>query len=484
MAEEGRAIYAGAGIRVLQIDRPGAVVLRFEGACTPELARWLPAGLKGLAGTVAFDLGALTSVDAPFVQRLLDHAASRSGTVLVDPPPAALDVLRQLSAADRLPVLSCAAAIVPGGSIPDSVAAERLALLELENRHRLNPRWRRADADGGWLCPLCAMDVDGVRVVQVGKAEPHVLRRMRRHLLEGCMASRAGRRDPLPAVVLDAFLEAINERKRCEEEERKRGLARELETLQRKVESMRDLERSVDQAEARQRHLLPLQPAPDPLMDIAVLYRPLQAVSGDFLDFYDLEGDRFGTSMGDVSGHGVETAIILGMAKMALRVRFLGNGPLAEVAAWANADLFGELRRTAFITGFLASIDRRSRRMAYVRLGQPKPLLRRASGELVELEGGGLPLGVDAGARFNGALEERAVELATGDLLLLYTDGLIEAAAGPEQFGVDRVKACLRSAPAEAAPREVLDVLTADFGRFLGGAQPGDDVTAVCLRVR
>ncbi len=481
---EARAVYAGADLRVLQIDRPGASVLRFEGACTPELVRWLPAGLKGIPGTVAFDLGGLSSIEAPFIQRLLDVASARSGAVLVDPPPEALDVLRQLSAGERLPVLSCEAALLPGGSIPDSVAAERLALLELENRHRLNPRWRRADADGGWVCPLCAMGVAGVRVVQVGKADPAQLRRMRRHFLQDCLAARAGRRDPLPAVVLDAFLEAINERKRSEEEERKRGLARDLESLQRKVESMREMERSVDQAEARQRHLLPLDPPPDPIVDIAVHYRPLQAVSGDFLDFYSLEGDRFGTSMGDVSGHGVETAIILGMAKMALRVRSLGVGPLAEVAAWANADLFGELRRTAFITGFLASIDRRSRRMAYVRLGQPKPLLRRASGELLELEGGGLPFGVDAGARFGAALEERAVELEPGDVLFLYTDGLIEATAGTEQFGVERVRESLRAAAADAAPKQILDGLVGAFDRFLAGARPGDDVTAVCLRVR
>ena len=481
---EPRAVYAGAELRVLQIDRPGAAVLRFEGACTPELVRWLPAGLKGLQGTVAFDLRGLSSVEAPFVQRLLDLALARSGSVLLDPPAEVLDLLRQLSSGDRLPLLSCEAAILHGGSIPDSVGAERVALMELENRHRLNPRWRRADVDGGWVCPLCAMAVDGIRVVQVGKPDAPLLRRMRRHLLQDCLACRSGRRDPLPAVVLDAFLEAINERKRSEEEERRRGLTRDLESLQRKVESMREMERSVDQAEARQRHLLPLDPPPDPLVDIAVHYRPLQAVSGDFLDFYDLEGDRFGTSMGDVSGHGVETAIILGMAKMALRVRSLGLGPLSEVAAWANADLFGELRRTAFITGFVASIDRRSRRMAYVRLGQPKPLLRRASGEILELEGNGLPFGVDAGARFGAALEERAIELGTGDVLLLYTDGLIEASVGPEQFGVDRLKEGLRAARAEASPKEILEGLVAAFDRFLAGAPPGDDVTAVCLRVR
>ena len=477
--EDGRAVYAGAEIRVLQSDRGSTSILRFEGSATPELVRWIPAGLKALKGAVVFDVGGLGGIDAPFAQRVLDH-----GAALVDPPAELLDLLRQLTAVDRLPILSCAAAVLSGGSIPDSVAQERVAMMELENRHRLNPRWRKADVEGGWVCPLCGASVEGVRVVQVGRPDAAQLRRMRRHLIQDCPATHAGRRDPLPAVVLDAFLEAINESKRSGEEARKQVLARELESLQLKVESMRDLERSVDSAKRRQLHLLPIDPAPDPITELAVLYRPLQAVSGDFLDFYDLDGDCFGVALGDVSGHGVETAIILGMAKMALRVRSLGGGPLTETAVHANADLFGELRRSAFITGFLATIDRRSRHLAYVRLGQPKPLLRRVSGEIVELEGNGLPFGVDAGPRFESALEERALELGTGDVLLLFTDGLIEASAGPEQFGVERVRESLQASPAEAGAREILESLTAAFDRFLGSGLPGDDVTAVCLKIR
>lgn len=474
---DGRAVYAGAELRVLRLDLPGAAVLRFEGTCTPELVRWLPAGLKEIPGTLGLDLGGLNGVDAPFLQRVLDLARARGGVALLDPGPEALDVLRQLGAEDRLPLLSCAAAILPGGSIPDSLGRERLALMELENRHRLNPRWRRADAQGTWLCPLCAMDVEGVLVTQVGKPDAPRLRRMRRHLLEDCAASRAGRRDPLPAVVLDAFLESIDERKRSEE-------AKELRDLRRRMESMREMARGVDQAKLRQLRLLPVDPAPDRAAEIAVHYRPLEAVSGDFLDFYDLDGDRFGAVLGDVSGHGVETAIVLGMAKMAMRVRARLGGPLAELVAAANGDLFAELRRTAFITGLMAVIDRRSRRMAYTRLGGPKPLLRRASGELIELEGGGLPLGVDAGPRFGAALEERAVEVCPGDLLLFYTDGLVEAASGPEQFGVERLRDAFAAAPAAEGPRRVLDAVVGAFERFLGEGAPGDDVSAICLKVR
>ena len=121
---------------------------------------------------------------------------------------------------------------------------------------------------------------------------------------------------------------------------------------------MQEMERSVDQAKRRQLHLLPVEQPPDEIADIAVVYRPLQAVSGDFLDFYSLADNRFGISIGDVSGHGVETAIVMGMAKMAFRVRSQAIGSVKDLMTYANQDLFTELRRSAFITGIFAVIDR------------------------------------------------------------------------------------------------------------------------------
>jgi sigma-B regulation protein RsbU (phosphoserine phosphatase) len=182
---------------------------------------------------------------------------------------------------------------------------------------------------------------------------------------------------------------------------------------------MLELEHSVEQAMRRQLHLIPIDPPPDEVADIAVHYRPLQSVSGDFLDFYQLGDNRFGVAVGDVSGHGIETAIIMGMAKMALRVRSQALGSIHDVVRYANRDLFGELRRTAFVTGAFLAIDRATRRMAYVRAGHPKPILVRAGGDVEELDGGGLPLGIDGGQRFDAALQEREVQLAPGDLVFV-----------------------------------------------------------------
>jgi sigma-B regulation protein RsbU (phosphoserine phosphatase) len=257
-----------------------------------------------------------------------------------------------------------------------------------------------------------------------------------------------------------------------------------METLSRKVGTMEDLERSVEEAKRKQLHLLPVEPAPDEIADIAVVYRPLQSVSGDFLDFYSLEDNRFGVSIGDVSGHGVETAIIMGMAKMALRVRSQALTTVKELVELANRDLFTELRRAAFVTGVFAAIDRDTRQMTFVRAGHPKPVVRRRKGGCEELEAEGLPFGVDSGQRFGAGLQECEVDLEPGDVVLLYTDGVIEAGPPTGQFGVERLQQALSAAPGEGSAREILDSVMKSVDEFLAGQPLGDDVTLICLKIK
>ena len=476
--------FEGAEARVLRVDRGRTALLRFVGACSPELSKWLPTGFKTLKQAVALNLRGLAGIEAPFVRKILDLAGRKHPLAFIDPPAPVLELLGSFAARDRVALLSAEGALAASGSLPESVTTERAALQDLASRYRVSPLWRRVDQEGGWLCALCGTEVPHVRIPDVLAPSEDAFRNMRRHLLEDCAASRGGRQAPLPACVLDAFLSEINQRKAVEAAERKRVVDAELQTLHTQVESMRELERSADSAMRKQLHLLPIEPAPDDVAEMAVLYRPLQSVSGDFLDFYSLGDNRFGVAVGDVSGHGIETAIVMGMAKMALRVRSQALGPIHDVVCYANRDLFQELRRTAFVTGAFLAIDRATRRMAYVRAGHPKPIVVRAGGEIEVLDAGGLPLGIDGGKRFDAALEEREVQLAPGDLVFLYSDGLLEAAAGGEQFGMDRILDALRALPPDFPVQGVLAAVLASLERFLAGSPVGDDLTAVCLRIK
>lgn len=437
-----------SGTTSVRVEKRGRTSLvRIAGPCTPELVGWMRG--DRIAGPAALLLRNLAEVDGS----LADAVKRRKPAfTLIDAPAPVLDAL-----GPKWPVLSCEAAIVESGSIPESLDRERDALQDLASRYRANPLWRKADHEGDWLCPFCAK-LTGLRPAD--PLTPPVLRAMRAHILEQC----SGRRSPLPASVLDAFLADVN---------RAKG-----ETKTRKLESLVELERSADEAKKRQRHLLPIQPPPDAVAEIEVVYRPLQSVGGDFLDFYSLADDRFGVAIGDVSGHGIEAAIVMGMAKMALKIGMGVSGPFPQILAEVNKDLSNELRRAAFVTAFVATIDRPTRRMTYARLGHPPALLRRGA-EILELDGPGLPFGVDAGPRFPNTLQVRETELRPGDLVLLYTDGVTEALA-EEQFGDERLKEALKTAPPEA----VLPHLTAALDAFLGPRPVGDDVTLVALHIR
>jgi serine phosphatase RsbU (regulator of sigma subunit) len=482
-AGAGRALFSGGGVQVVQVDRGRCAILRFIGAMSGLLVEWTGKHLRDAKTAVAINTRELTGIDAEFVQVLLDHAAKKP-LALISPPKALIEILEQTGSRDRVPVFSGEEAILESGSIPDSLAQERLALQELESRFRINPLWRKVDQDQTWLCALCGLEVDDVHFWPAKGPDAGALRNVRRHLIGDCMAWRAGRQQPLPASVLDQFLAEVNARKASEDVERKKKLSQEIETLQSRVNDMQEMERSVNQAQRRQLHLLPVDPAPDEIADIAVIYRPLQAVSGDFLDFYSLSDNRFGVSIGDVSGHGVETAIVMGMAKMAFRVRSQAHGSVRDLMTYANQDLFTELRRTAFITGVFAVIDRDTHQMIYVRAGHPKPLLKRKKGGCVELEGKGLPFGVDKGPRFASGLEECAVDLEPGDLLLLYTDGVIEAGPATAQFGMERLKEALEATPADATARVALKHIADAVDAFVGDGVMGDDVTLICLKIK
>lgn len=435
-------VFESNGTMVRVEKRGRTALVRVAGPGTLELADWLRA--SKIPGPAALLLRHLTDPDPAIPEAIRSR---KPAYTLVEPP----------FELPGWPVLSCEAAIAESGSIPESLEIEKAALRDLAARCQANLLWRKADQEGDWLCPFCAK-LTGIRPAEL---TPPALRAIRAHLLERCDAWREGRRSPLPASVLDAFLADVNRRKG--------------ETKTRKLESLAELEKSADEAKRRQLHLLPIQPAPDAVAEIEVVYRPLQSVGGDFLDFYSLADDRFGVAIGDVSGHGIEAAIVMGMAKMALKIGLGVSGPFPQILSEVNKDLSLELRRAAFVTAFVATIDRASRRMTYARLGHPPALLKRGA-EILELDGPGLPFGVDAGPRFANTLQVREIDLQPDDLVLLYTDGVTEATAD-EQFGVDRLKAALATAAG-------LPQITSALDGFLGARPAGDDVTLVSLRIR
>lgn len=198
-----------------------------------------------------------------------------------------------------------------------------------------------------------------------------------------------------------------------------------MSRIERMETEMRATDEDVSEAE---RHFRWMQPKP-PQVDgyrIEVCYRPLGRLGGDFYDFVWLDRDRLAIVVGDVSGHGIQAAILQVMARklisLALRQE---NGDLARMVEFANRELTNDLPPGSFVAACAGVLDTRNNTWKHVRCGVPYPVLMRgADVESVVTPGGPLGLTQNTEWRMDAGLFQ--CELSFGDALLMLSDGIIE----------------------------------------------------------
>lgn len=211
-------------------------------------------------------------------------------------------------------------------------------------------------------------------------------------------------------------------------------------------------------------------------LTLVARYRPMAAVAGDFYDFVEIDEQRIGVLIADVSGHGVPAALIASMVKVTLAAQQARADQPAAVLAGMNEALYGRLGGQ-FVTAAYLFIDGRTGLIRYAAAGHPPMLhLARGHAEVREVEKNGLALGFVPTASYD-EVEQR---LRVGDRLLLYTDGLIEATNAEEDFfEVERVKRALAAGaalPTDAAADALLDTM-----HTWSGLPAGDDLTIVLV---
>ncbi len=208
---------------------------------------------------------------------------------------------------------------------------------------------------------------------------------------------------------------------------------------------------------------------------------------GDYFDYLCADDDRgqsrLCVAVGDVSDHGIPSALLMATARGLLRMRSATRGPLGRIVADVNREFSKDVGDSGrFMTFFLAHIDRNENRVEYVRAGHDPAILYDPSDDSFrELGGGrGLPLGVSEDAEY----EVHSCEIKSGQIIHIGTDGIWEARNSQgEAFGKERLRNVLRQNADEPAEKIVAAIADAVW-EFYGDKEQEDDITPVVIKIR
>lgn len=269
------------------------------------------------------------------------------------------------------------------------------------------------------------------------------------------------------------------------------------------------LQQEMQTARQIQERLLPRE-APSPAgWQLTGVSLPSLQVGGDYFDFLQLTPARLGLGIGDVSGKGVPAALLMSNLQASLKGQVLHDLPVSEVLARINRLLATSTDPHMFATFIYGELDTASGAFVYANAGHEPPLLVRRDGSVAWLRGGGLLLGMFADQRY----EAVTVELAPGDVLVLFTDGITEAGApnpaldrdrdadadedgaggtrrgdadreqdvDDREFGEDRLAEVVQRARGRSA-LGIREAILAAVHAHLAGRPPGDDITLVVVK--
>jgi hypothetical protein len=237
-------------------------------------------------------------------------------------------------------------------------------------------------------------------------------------------------------------------------------------------------------ARRAQQGMLPQSPPTIPGYSIAASCTPSLEVGGDLYDFLALPDGRVGIGVADVSGKGVPAALYMTLTKGLLASVSQDSSDLAKVVEEVNRHLHGVTRKKVFVTMALGFLDAKNRILQCVRAGHNPMVWRQPSKDSTTLVSPpGLGLGITASKVFGNQLTVEEMELAEGDAVVFYSDGITEAMnSSLEQFGEERLmETVAQTDQLDAAATH--DIILKAVRDFLGGVHPQDDMTLVVLRV-
>ena len=251
---------------------------------------------------------------------------------------------------------------------------------------------------------------------------------------------------------------------------------REAETRR----EMENLQHDLDVARSIQQSLLPHSMPQVSGWDIAAWNQPADQTGGDYYDWQPLPNGKFVIALADVTGHGIGPALLASVCRAYARTNFRNQESFPKAIEEINSAVAADVREGRFITFVAAIFGPDSSTVELLSAGHaPLFLYTLKNDRFALMEANGLPLGIsDAFA----SDPPYCLELASGDLLLLATDGFFEwANSREERFGTERLEQTIRAAR-ERSAAQIIATLHQEVLRFAGGTKQLDDLTAIVLK--
>jgi len=252
----------------------------------------------------------------------------------------------------------------------------------------------------------------------------------------------------------------------------------ETARLHREAIEKEGIERELELAAAIQREILPRSLPEVAGVELAASNLPTRQVGGDYFDLFPLSRGRLGFLVADVSGKGVPAALLVSTVHAAVHLQIDQAETIVELVTRIDRHLQRYAAARKFLTLFFGVLEPDTGILRYVSAGHNPALLACASGSIALLPSTGVPLGILPKA----AWREETLEMAPGDLLCVYTDGLTEAVnEADEEFGLERLSALVargRALPAQA----LCDSMLGEVADFARGMPQYDDQTVLLVR--
>lgn len=261
-------------------------------------------------------------------------------------------------------------------------------------------------------------------------------------------------------------------------------ITQDLEKISYDVKERRRMSSELDIASNIQRDVLPKEAPEAPGLDVVAKTRSAAEVGGDTFDFLtSADGNQVFIYIGDVTGHGVPSGLIMMMVDTIVTAMvYQGVASGQELIAHTNYLLHPRISSRLFMTSVMLRWDKPNQQMYYTGAGHEHILVYRKSKEKVEsIPSGGIALGMIPDV--SKIVQEKPISLEIGDSILLFSDGITEAKNQTgEMYGLEKLQKTFRRNGYKPSAEAIFDGLTKDFSDFVGEYVQIDDITMIVIK--